>query len=121
MFFQETKNYTIKPTFSMSKGRCYTIQFEKPKSVLAFALMTVKAPRQLQMFVHEPGEEIWFSGLVPNWPDPIFFGSEGQLDIKLRKKTYTKRRNCKKDPNYDYFGMDKLIIHYIHNKTSEEL
>ena len=92
----------------MTKGRCYTIQFEKANSVQVLAYLTIKAPRQLQMFVHEPGEEIWLSGTISNWPAPILFGSEGQLDIILQKKIYIKQKNCIKDPNYDYFGMNEF-------------
>ena len=97
----------------MTKGRCYTIQFEKANSALVMAVLTVKAPRQLQMYVHEPGEEPYFSGAVSSWPAPILFGSQGQLDIRLQKKIYIKQKNCIKDQNYDYFGMNATLIYKI--------
>ena len=98
--------YKIKPIFSLTKGRCYTIYFEKINAGTVYAMVKVQAPRQLQVFAHEPGEEIWFNGPASNWSNSIHFGSEGALDILLQKQIQTKGKNCIKDSNYDYFGMN---------------
>ena len=73
---------------------------------MTFASVKVKAPKTLQVFLHEQGEEIWFNEPVSNWPKSIQFGSEGAMDISLQAQMQIKGRSCIKDPNYDYFGMN---------------
>ena len=104
----EASNYTIKTSYTMYKGRCYTIIFHEIVTPIVTREIKLKATN-LMAFVHAPGVEIWAT--IGYWsvkPKLLPLGSEGLLDFVLRKSVSFKKTNCNDEPGYDQYGTKSI-------------
>ena len=89
-------NYSVKTTFGLYRGRCYTFDFHDKFPAQALNKLVLRTGQNLQYFIHQPGDEIWL--YMGWWPSrPKFFDVEGEvgmLDVPLKMSFFVKKKNC---------------------------
>ena len=110
-------NYTIKTTYSLYKGRCYTFEIEGLfKTQEPVIQLWVRRESNLKFLLHERGNEIWlyfeFWPLRPIWHKAGQFS--GLIDVAVVKSEL--KEHCHNDlkdhyNQYQCLRNDFLLIH----------
>ena len=89
-------DYSVKTTFGLYRGRCYTFDFHDKFPAQALNSLVIKTGQNLEFFIHQPGDEVWLlMGYCPSRPKYVNVGQEvGMLDVPIKKSVFLKKKNC---------------------------
>ena len=99
--------HSIKTSYTMYKGRCYTFRFSGKVKPIANINLKLKAVDNLIAWVHTPGKELWANiGYWPHKPKLITLGNEGLMDFVMKKSVSYKIKSCKDELDYNQYGKE---------------